>query len=150
MRVVAPETRLIRIYVYLHNYVHTYRELGNSNWSKSFYHSLNRGGSDGLAAPAMAGPHFGRLIVGVARLYIRTEYICAPTIHARISLRFRLGTGRMPQVKGQALHVRMRNRGDNTWFTCVRWCTRKVLTQLQTALQYHTMGYGLIPRPSTC
>ena len=70
--------------------------------------------------------------------------------HARISLRFSLGTGRMPQVKGQALHVRMRNRGDNTWFTCVRWCTHKVLTQLQTALQYHTMGYGLIPKPSTC
>ena len=30
----------------------------------------------------------------------------------------------------------------------VRRCTRcKALTQLQTALQYHTMGYGLIPRP---
>ena len=23
----------------------------------------------------------------------------------------------MPQVKGQALHVRTRNRGDDTWFT---------------------------------
>ena len=68
-----------------------------------------------------------------------------------IRIWFRLGTGRMPQVKGQALHVCMHNRGDNIWFTCVRWCTRcKALTQLQTALQYHTMGYGLIPRPSTC
>ena len=66
--------------------------------------------------------------------------------------RFWLGTGRMPQVKGPALHVRMRNRGDNTWFImAVHACAgAHALTQLQTALQYHTMGYGLIPRPSTC
>ena len=70
----------------------------------------------------------------------------------------------MPQVKGQALHVRD-NWGqfhetfgplDNTWFTCVRWCTRcKALTMDNiaegtdsAAVSYY--GYGLIPRPSSC
>ena len=52
-------------------------------------------------------------------------------------IRFRLGTGRMPQVKGQALHVRMRNRGDNTWFTCVRWCTRTDSAADCTAVSYY-------------
>ena len=54
-----------------------------------------------------------------------------------VLIRFRLGTGRMPQVKGQALHVRMRNRGDNTWFTCVRWCTRTDSAADCTAVSYY-------------
>ena len=63
---------------------------------------------------------------------------------------FRLGTGRMPQVKGQALHVRMRNRGDNTWFTCVRWCTRsKALTQLQFFARIENPGYAPVDHDLT-
>ena len=48
----------------------------------------------------------------------------------------------MPQVKGQALHVRMRNRGD------IHACAgAHALTQLQTALQCSIILWGMVSFP---